>query len=464
MPLTWRHWWIVAVASLGQLVGTAVATVAGIIIPMLNILSRPELSSAMQGLIGAADLIGIMIGSVVFGKLSDKYGYLLFFRCCPLLILVASVISIFVVNVWVLIAALFVIGFGIGGEYSLDSNYVSELMPQKYRKIMLGITKMASALGNILAAGIGFAIVLAGRNAAEWPDLMWIVAGIALLMFASRIYFFESPKWLLEHGRTSEAEKAVKEFLGKDVELDDVRNESARTEAEVSRTTKEEPAAASTSEGDSPSGWAFAKRYFNRVMLSGVPWACEGLGVYGIGVFIPILVMALGIEHISAGGPAILHVAESVKTTLWISCIMLPGFAIGLWVSTRKINVASLQAWGFWACAVSLTLLLFSFHYHWAKWISLLAFMMFELFLNVGPHLVTFLLPPMIYPLEVRGQGTGLAASIGKFGAVIGVFVIPVLLDWGGAVLVLSVSAAVMAIGAIVTQVFAPRVMKKAGD
>ena len=88
MPLTWRHWWIVAVASLGQLVGTAVATIAGVIIPLINITRHPELSSWMQGLIGAADLAGIMIGSVIFGRLSDRYGYLFFLarstadQCC----------------------------------------------------------------------------------------------------------------------------------------------------------------------------------------------------------------------------------------------------------------------------------------------------------------------------------------------------------------------------------------------
>lgn len=102
MHLTWRHYWIVTVASLGQMIGTTVATVAGIIIPMLNILIHPELSSFMQGLIGAADLIGICIGSVIFGKLSDKYGYLLFFRLCPTMILVASIIAIYIPTIPVL--------------------------------------------------------------------------------------------------------------------------------------------------------------------------------------------------------------------------------------------------------------------------------------------------------------------------------------------------------------------------
>ena len=59
--------------------------------------------------------------------------------------------------------------------------------------------------------------------------------------------------------------------------------------------------------------------------------------------------------------------------------------------------------------------------------------------------------PPKIYPQATRGLGVGLAASIGKIGAVLGVFCIPVLLKSGGADLVLIVSAAVMALGALVT-------------
>ena len=143
MPLTWRHIYIVSVASLGQLIGTAVATVAGVIIPMINLIIHPELSTFMQGLIGCVDLIGIAVGSVIFGSLSDKYGYLFFFRFCPALILAASLISIFVPDIAILTIALFVVGLGIGGEYSLDSGYVSVLMPVKYRALMIGVTKTA---------------------------------------------------------------------------------------------------------------------------------------------------------------------------------------------------------------------------------------------------------------------------------------------------------------------------------
>lgn len=444
LPLGWRHIWIVFVASLGQLVGTGVATLAGIVIPMINIMRHPELSSMVQGVIGAADLIGIMIGSVVFGRLSDRYGYLFFFRLCPLLMLIGAIVAALVPQVSVLIVSLFVIGFGIGGEYSLDSGYISELLPVKYRSLMIGAAKAASALGNVIVAAVCFGLIMYWRDAARWPDMMWIIAAIAALMLIVRIWFYQSPKWLLDQGRKAEAEKATQEFLGKDVEII------------PAQAFADKPAAAPQKK---LGYFAFIKENFSKVMLSGVPWACEGLGVYGIGVFLPILVMALGLEHSELGSAPIMHVAQSVKITLYISCIILPGFVIGLILIRKKFYIPAIQVMGFWMCAVSLGILLLAFHLHWDKWISIGAFMAFELFLNIGPHLVTYVLPPKIYPVEDRGQGSGMAASIGKVGAVLGVFFIPVLLEWGGPDLVLIVSAAVMVLGAIVTSAYAPRVL-----
>lgn len=443
MKMTARHYWIVFVASLGQLIGTAVATVAGVIIPMMNILAHPELSSFIQGLIGCIDLVGIAVGSVILGKLSDRYGYLLFFRLCPVLVLISSVAAILFPNVTVLIISLFFIGFGIGGEYSLDSDYISVLMPVNKRSLMIGVAKTASAFGNIIAAAICFWMLNYYKAADIWPRLMWIIAIIAGLMIVLRIWFYQSPAWLLAKGDKVAAEKAVRDFLGKNVSLDlnTVKKQQDPTDKEKT------------------SLLSFIRKYSKQVVLSGIPWACEGLGVYGIGVFLPILVMALGLEHIPQDASKIFHVTASVEVTFWISCIILPGFILGLVLINKKISITKIQGVGFWLCAASLVLLLLAFNFKWFHWISIFAFMCFELFLNMGPHLITYVLPPKIYPVQQRGVGVGIAAAIGKIGAVLGVFFIPVLLKAGGAVLVLSVSIAVMVIGALVTNIYGKKVL-----
>lgn len=439
-PLTWRHYFITGVASLGQLIGTGLATLVSVIIPLYQLIAHPELSSFMQGLVGAMDLIGIMVGSTILGKLSDKYGYLLFFRLCPAIVCGAAVITLIFPSLWVLIVCLFFMGFGIGGEYSLDSNYTSELMPTRWCFMMVGVTKAASAFGNIIVAGVCFLMVRDWINPEMWPRLLWLMIIISGLMIVLRIRWWESPKWLLEQGKLTQAEKDTHHFLGPDVNVSssDLPVEGLHPEDSTKQTQP-----------------GFFKRDWKKIIFTGIPWACEGLGVYGIGVFLPILVMALGLTHSSLHETSLMHVASSVEITLWISCIILPGFILGL-ALINKMDGAKIQWVGFLLSAVSLFILLLAYHNHWAKWISIIAFMAFELFLNMGPHLMTYVLPPKVYPVQDRGLGTGIAASLGKLGAVLGVFFIPILLGIGGSELVLIVSIAVMLLGGIITFLFNP--------
>lgn len=441
-PLSWRHYFITGVASLGQLIGTGLATLVSVIIPLYQLIAHPELSSMMQGLVGAMDLIGIMVGSTILGKLSDKYGYLLFFRLCPIIICVSAVIALIFPSLAVLIVCLFMMGFGIGGEYSLDSDYISELMPTKWVFIMVGGAKAASALGNIGVAAVCFLIVRTWKEPSLWPHLLWIIIFISGLMIVLRIRFWESPKWLLEHGENRKAESDVHHFLGPDVDV---------AQSDVAAHVAEKKAASQMSQN--PRG-SFFKRNWKKIIFTGIPWACEGLGVYGIGVFLPILVMALGLEHTAAGSP-IEHVASSVEITLWISCIILPGFILGL-ALINHVDGAKIQWMGFLLSAVSLLILLLAYDHQWPKWISIIAFMAFELFLNMGPHLMTYVLPPKVYPVADRGLGSGIAASLGKVGAVLGVFFIPILLHAGGSSLVLIVSIIVMLLGGVITFLFNP--------
>lgn len=446
MNFGWRHVWIVSVASLGQMIGTALATLVSVLIPMIQIAGRPELTSWQQGLMGAVDLTGIAVGSVVLGRLADRWGYLKCFRLCPSVIFAAALAAVYLPDVWLTYLWLFVMGFGIGGEYSLDSAYVSDLMPAKWRATMVGVTKASSALGNIIVAGVAWVMILHWPYAGMWPKLMWMMVAMSGAMILSRIWFAGSPKWLLAHGKVAEAEEAVHFFLGRNVSLPAV----ARSSAGADRAER-------TDAGMSV--WDFIRRNGKKVVLTGVPWACEGLGVYGIGVFLPILVLALGIVHQAPHMAPVMHVAQSVEVTLWISCIMLPGFLIGLWLIKRMGHVRQL-AWGFYFSGVSLLLLLAAYAFHWPAWISVAAFMSFELFLNLGPHLITYVLPPEVYAPEERSLGNGIAASLGKVGAVLAVFFIPMILSAGGVEAVLWVSAGVMAVGGIVTAVYGRLVRK----
>lgn len=432
MPLSGRHWYLACVASLEQVIGAALSTVVGIIIPLMNLLGTPHVSSFYQGLLGASGLIGIAVGSMIIGKLMDKTGYLFWFRICPALIMAGAAGVYLNHDIWPMAFFLFVAGLGVGGGYSLDSGYISELMPERWINFFVGLAKAASALGFIGGAAAGYLIILMDPKAASWPYLMLFIGILGAITLILRIRWYQSPAWLMAQNRDQEAQKAAKEFFGPNAEMPPLPPQKT----------------------DKTQSWSSifkGEKNLQKIWLSGITWACEGLGVYGFGVFLPILVMALGLQTDSAEGIA--RIMESVKTSAFINLFIAAGFAAGLCV-LHKVNIIKLMGWCFTLCGLALTVLLLAHNRDWPVWISFLCFVIFEVALNAGPHLVTYVIPAKIYSVEERGAGTGVATLFGKLGAIAGVFFIPCLLNLGGVTLVLGVSIAIQFIGAAITFIY----------
>lgn len=426
MPLRLGHFRVLVVASLGQVTGAALSTLIGVVIPLMQILLHTTLPPLKQALLASMSLMGIMVGSILIGRWSDRRGYLRYMRLSPALILLGAIIAISSTNSTVMMIALFIMGFGIGGGYSLDSDYVSEIMPRRWRLFMVGVVKASSALGNVVMAFVCYYILGHWTTADHWNGMFLLVALMAVVMLLSAIRFEQSPGWLLSQGRREEAERAARYFLGQDVEL-----------GEVSATT----------EGVSV-GSLFRGESLRRTILCGLPWACEGYAVYGVGVFLPVLIMSLGLGRGEVG--TIAHTTSSVHLAAYVNLFVAAGFAAGLMAIRRSFNLRQ-QSVGFVVAALGLVLLMVGYALHLPRWTMIAGLALFELFINAGPHLMTFILPSQVYPIAERGAGAGVAAAAGKAGAVAGVFTIPLLLGWGGVEMVMAVTLALQLLGAAVT-------------
>lgn len=430
MPLRPRHFAVLVVGCMEQIIGASLSGLVGIVIPMMLLLPGGHgMSSFMQGVLAASGLLGIAIGSPVIGRLSDRHGYLFFYRLCPVLITLFSLLIYFFPYEYVLIPCLFMIGTGVGGGYALDSDYISEIMPDRWKQFMVGVAKSASALGFVAVAGICWIILSHGLKSSEWNVLFLILTVLGVLTFVMRIPCRNSPRWLMDNGQPAKAEKAARYFLGSDVVI-----------------TPESSSASSAP----PASWVdmFKGTNLKKVIFSGIPWACEGVAVYGVGVFLPIMVMALGIDVSDARGMA--KVVNSVELTTVINSFIIIGFAIGLLVMRRVWHVAMLTA-GFIMSAMGMAILLWGYVSHLPAWVSVVGFLIFEFGLNAGPHLITFVVPTQIYSVDQLGAGSGIAAMFGKLGAIAGVFIIPVVLHYGGVRMVLAVCIAIMLLGAFIS-------------
>lgn len=438
MPLRWGHLRVVITTSLGQITGAGLSTLVGVVLPLMQVVSNNHLRSFEQGVLASMSLVGIIVGSVIIGALSDRRGYLFYFRLSPAIILLGGVLALVLHSVWGLALSLFLMGFGVGGGYSLDSDYISEIMPRRWRLFMVGLAKASSAVGGVVVAFACAYIIRQHMHSDDWRGLFFLVIIMAIVMLLSSVRFAQSPGFLAAQGRKEEAERAVRYFLGSDVVMGELAN---RADSAVERRGV---------------ATLFRSENIAKVIFSGAPWACEGFAVYGVGVFMPILLMALGLGKGASGGTE--HVASSVELSGYVNLFVAVGFAIGLALLRRGRPVRQ-QMWGFLLAAAGVAVLLAGYVLHLGHGVILLGFIIFEIFLNAGPHLVTFILPQQIYPICDRGAGAGVAAAAGKVGAAVGVFLMPLLLEWGGLWLTLSVIMAMMLIGAAVTAIFGGQVM-----
>lgn len=438
LKLSGRHYYILLVSSMEQIIGAGLSTIAGVIIPMIALVAHPDLNAVMQGAVGAIGLIGIAVGSAVIGKISESQGYLLWFRLSPVLIILGSALVYLFPSIPGLMSGLFIAGFGVGGGYALDSTYISELMPAKWKLFMVGVAKGACALGFLGVAVACFIILRNDPDPHIWNRLTLTLAVLGVITLLMRLHWAESPHWLIAHGKTDEAQKAAEFFFGKDITVTDIKIKPAEQKVSWSSMFK----------GNS----------LRQIILTGVPWACEGLGVYGFGVFLPVLIMALGLSDGHQEGMS--KIINSLEYTSVVNFFILPGFILGLMLVNRMSHIKMLSG-GFLICSVGLVVLLAAYIFKLPVWVSVLGFIVFELFLNAGPHLVTFILPSQVFPEEVRSAGSGIAAMIGKVGAVLGVVVMPLMLRIGGMILVLVFSIFVQLAGAWVASHYSRNVVEE---
>jgi MFS family permease len=170
-----------------------------------------HLSSIDVGWIAAGYLFGEVVGALVFGRLTDRFGRRKLFFFTLALYLTASAMAAVSPNFAFLLFCRFLAGAGIGGEYTAINSAIDELIPPYYRgrvDIIVNGTYWAGAL-----LGAAANLVLLNPSLVS-SDLGWrigFVLGpvIGLVVIFLRRTIPESPRWLMTHDRQTDAERIV---------------------------------------------------------------------------------------------------------------------------------------------------------------------------------------------------------------------------------------------------------------
>ena len=170
-----------------------------------------NMSSADVGLAGTIYLLGEVVGALLFGRLTDTLGRKKMFTLTLAVYLLGAAASAFAPTMWVFLITRFVSGMGIGGEYSAVNSAIDELIPGKHRgRVDLAIngTYWAGAAIGALASTFLLDTERFPQNIG-WRIAFLIGPILGLGIIYLRRHIPESPRWMLLHGHSEEAEEIV---------------------------------------------------------------------------------------------------------------------------------------------------------------------------------------------------------------------------------------------------------------
>lgn len=211
--LPWGRFHTLVVAALGitwVLDGLEV-TLAGAVSHALETSLVLRFTDSDVGLASSFYLAGAIGGALLFGWMTDRLGRKKLFFITLSLYLVATAATAFAWNLESFCLFRMLTGAGIGGEYSAVNSAIQELIPARYR----GRTDLAINgsfwIGGALAAASSIVLLDPARVDPElgWRLAFFIGSAIGLVILFLRTWLPESPRWLVIHGRETEAEEVV---------------------------------------------------------------------------------------------------------------------------------------------------------------------------------------------------------------------------------------------------------------
>lgn len=343
-------------------------------------------TKADTSLIASMALWGAVLGQIVFGGCADYLGRRFIFMTTITLITFGSLGAAFCMHTdsfsiyHQLAICLFVLGFGVGGEYPLSATVTSESSSPQSKGRMMAIVFSMQGVGNVLASLVMFIVLtLKVKNDLAWRIGLGFGALPGLLAFYSRFKMHETDAYVKA--------KAVNSFSNLSY---------------LSRLS------------------SALRVYWRELVGTAVCWFLLDVTFYGNSLFSSTITSAMGLGE---------SLTDQAKNSLFVSLMALPGYWLTI-AFLDRVGRRNLQWIGF----ASISILYFVLGAFFdsltnIKPLFLILYGLTFLFSNFGPNATTYIIPGEFFPPQVRATCHGLSAASGKLGAALTSYAFPHLQD-----------------------------------
>jgi putative MFS transporter len=390
LPLNREHVTLVLVLVVALAIDVMKPATLGFVMPGMT--AEYEITRQTGAWLALVALTGTTIGSVVWGRIGDVFGRRAAILLSALMFMGTAICGAMPTYGWNL-AMCFLMGMSAGGLLPIAFTLMAETVPAAHRGwLLVALGGIGTSAGYLLAAGAAMLLEPAFSWRALW--LLGFPTGAVILLLNRWIP--ESPRFLSRVGLENQARAVLARFAGA------------------------APAGTAIGFDDTPLPWVDEQhpvaglrqllqgryaRISSGLMLCGIAW---GLVNFGFLLWLPVNLVHLGVE---AGATSALLARSAI--------LALPGIAVVVWLYHRWSSIRSLVLF------IALTTLsLLAFCVMAALDLrSAAATLLSAVALLVSVSGVIAMLIPYaaeIYPVRMRGTGSGVIAASSKFGGILG--------------------------------------------
>jgi sugar porter (SP) family MFS transporter len=348
-----------------------------------------HLSSFQQGTVVSVLLLGAIVGALSAGRVADRLGRKKTLGLVALIFALGIAIAALASGYAMILVGRVIMGLGVGGVSAIVPTYLSEISPAQIRGRVLTLNQLLITVGLL----VSYLVDLGFAGSHNWRAMFAVGLIPALGLALGSLRLPESPSWLMNHGRETQARSEIA-AVGGDEAAD-------KTIARYKREADERKRASAPG-GSERKGW--------RVLT-----APRLRAAVVVGMTLAVLQQFAGINTVIYYAPTImqhtgLSASNSILYSVFIGVINFAATIVSLrlvdrW-GRRPLLLTSLVG-----MLISLVGLGLSFVAGWGSGLTLLFMLLYIVAFAIGMGPVFWVILGEIFPSQDRAAGVSAGST-----------------------------------------------------